>query len=399
MANSIYSKNLKLTLETVTIQDFIIKYNAKNYIRFEAIFNTNMNNVLANNTVVLNVINETTKTILQSFPLNGATFTTKTKTIDIGNDSTTYNKDLTYFNNHYTTFNFFSDLSYNSGYFNSKPSSDYINVSLTVNGDTQYQNYKRTIKDATIYGVFSKTNLDYYNNKIDATVSKPFGLTSATLALSNYFFDSINGRLKLRLDNTILLNMYYTNVDNNIQPTLRESDTDFSFNSGTHLNYAIATPYTDSYLFNIISLSTNIELVLGKSNDTSCDIQLKQNAITQTTFGIDASFDTTLNKTNSTNSIVNVEFPLLYDIKSTDIISDINLIITDTVVQTASVISTWDFNTKRINFNITYKPTNVSTITDYFISGNNFIIELKINGTVLTFALNNNYSIVYTNSI
>ena len=81
MANSIYSKNLQLILESITIEDFIIKYNAKNYIIFEVFFNCDMNNVLANNTVVLNVINDTTKTILQSFPLNGATFTTKTKTI------------------------------------------------------------------------------------------------------------------------------------------------------------------------------------------------------------------------------------------------------------------------------------------------------------------------------
>jgi hypothetical protein len=371
-----YYKTNNLTIDSINIEDFILKYNTASHIELEVIFNCDMVQILNTPyTVTISLVNIDNTITYASFNPTISDFSTTKKTIPTGGLESNYTSPLSYFMNGNNIIKYISN-----NHFNNNNSYDITSPLPLDNGDVKV---KVEIDTKTIFSTTRKIKTFYSQNTPSITDTVFNFSQNYSLILNNYyteysdlFYIKINNSKIVSsltitpssINNNYILSTPFTRnqkIVNNISQN--DANTDFESASTVGVGISITNPHpiTTIYKVNNTSVFNLYVKKLIELNERKID-NSTSNIVTKCDVSTDISFNMELDKVSTTQKTINFLFSLFTS--STIAINDLEItklefrdtngnVQTTEYVKTTNIISTHTGN-GQIGLNITFDKTN-----------------------------------------
>lgn len=355
MATNIYNKQSTFNIDSLSVLDFIVKYNTVDYVEVEIIFNCDIEQIINKYSVDFSLVNPSdVLEVYAQFTPSGTNFGIIKNTIPVNGGVSSYTQSLSYFTFRYTDNNHFKNGN-GSVLANTPAEGAQFQLQVTINGVSRLFNIKRfnTYRNSTM--PLQPTTFNYLQNY--------------NLAVGNYYFQNTD-IVKVKINNQNSVNMsvntinnYATSVEtpirlNTVSDFIRTPTAKCSF-AGTN-SYALVKNYT------ILSALTQSTMWINKNGfDRNINPTLQPNSIfTALQVGCNKLFNTTLKNASGVSDTIYLEFPLFMGLSSSGLaISSISITSTPSKVNFASLPVFTSLGLGKFRIDLSYSPTGEPAAT------------------------------------
>lgn len=350
MAQNIYNKVNSFNIDSLNVEDFIIKYNTVNNITLEVIFNSNIKDIINKPyTVNISLVNPNdTSIVYASFTPSASDFGVTKNTIPIGGSISSYTQQIGYFSLRYIDKNHFN-INNNISVSNTPAEDSSMQLCITING---------------VKKLFGIKKFPIFNSLSTPIPSSTFNyLQNYNLLLKGYYLENTDSVL-IKLNNVDSVNMSLNSINNtSIAPT-RVSNVDFVYTGSAQSSFSGTNAYTLTKSYNITSPLTS-SLIIRKS---SIDRVISNTSfLNSVVVGSNKLFGTNLKNLSAVTDTVYLDFPLLRNLASGLSITNISVTSTPNKVNFSTAPAATSLGSGKFKIDLSYSPTAEpnSTVATY----------------------------------
>lgn len=361
MATNIYNKQSTFNIDSLNVEDFIIKFNTITYLTLEVIFNCDIQQIINKYVVNISLVNpNNTSIVYAQFTPSSSDFGITKNTIPVSGTTTSYTQQLGYFTLRYINKNHLH-LN-NSSLIANAPSDGFpMQLMITINGINR-------LFGTRTFSTFDASPMPILPNSFSY-------LQNYNLATKGYYYENTDKAvIKINNQTSVIMDINtINNLSTSVNVPLRTNNTDFVYTSTAIASFSGSNSYALNKTYTISSPSTISTLWIRKSGvDRKInDLAHLTNYITSLSVGCTKLFDTTLKNASGVSDTVYLEMPLFSGLSASGLsITNISITSPSNKVNLSTTPIFTSLGLGKFKIDLSYLPTGepASTTATYSAS-------------------------------